>query len=356
MQVWVNGTQVGSNITVSTTSDEVQTYNSAINITGNVQLEIRSTTDGQVKVDNISWTCACSGTPDISPTLISFSEVAAGSFTINFSRGNGLKRLVVVKEGSAVSGTPSNSTFYNADPVFGSGDVLATGEYVVYYGTGNTVNVTGLDRNTTYHVAIFESCEEQYNTTPATGNQATTNALITVTQPDDMEYEYTFGPSSSQTFTISGTGLLPATGNLTVTAPSNFQVATAPGGPYSSSVNLAYTGSTLSSTTVYVRMVAGLGINIYSGDATVSGGTAKNKQIAFSGLVYPTDCSDLFISEYVEGSGNNKLLEIYNPTASPVSLANYRIRVYSNGSSSPTTTTVLFETIAAYGTYIVANP
>jgi predicted extracellular nuclease len=25
-------------------------------------------------------------------------------------------------------------------------------------------------------------------------------------------------------------------------------------------------------------------------------------------------CSDLFISEYVEGSGNNKALEIYNPT------------------------------------------
>ena len=27
-----------------------------------------------------------------------------------------------------------------------------------------------------------------------------------------------------------------------------------------------------------------------------------------------SQCNDLFISEYVEGSGNNKALEIYNPT------------------------------------------
>jgi hypothetical protein len=43
------------------------------------------------------------------------------------------------------------------------------------------------------------------------------------------------------------------------------------------------------------------------------------------------DCSDLFISEYVEGTGNNKALEIYNPTQSPISLANYRLIRWDNG-------------------------
>jgi hypothetical protein len=43
------------------------------------------------------------------------------------------------------------------------------------------------------------------------------------------------------------------------------------------------------------------------------------------------NCGDLFISEYVEGSGTNKALEIYNPTDNPVSLANYRLVRYSNG-------------------------
>jgi len=41
--------------------------------------------------------------------------------------------------------------------------------------------------------------------------------------------------------------------------------------------------------------------------------------------------TDLFISEYIEGSGNNKALEIYNPTGIPVSLDNYRIAQATNG-------------------------
>ncbi len=39
----------------------------------------------------------------------------------------------------------------------------------------------------------------------------------------------------------------------------------------------------------------------------------------------------LFISEYIEGSGNNKALEIYNPTSSPINLQNYRIAYANNG-------------------------
>ena len=32
------------------------------------------------------------------------------------------------------------------------------------------------------------------------------------------------------------------------------------------------------------------------------------------------DCSELFFSEYVEGYGQNKAIEIYNPTAFPIDL------------------------------------
>ena len=45
------------------------------------------------------------------------------------------------------------------------------------------------------------------------------------------------------------------------------------------------------------------------------------------------DCSELFISEYVEGSGNNKALEIYNPTSQDIDLALYMIIRYSNGAT-----------------------
>ncbi|MBV1922710.1 MAG: lamin tail domain-containing protein [Flavobacteriaceae bacterium] len=45
--------------------------------------------------------------------------------------------------------------------------------------------------------------------------------------------------------------------------------------------------------------------------------------------------SNLFISEYVEGSSNNKLLEIANFTGSTVSLNNYMINIYFNGNGTP---------------------
>lgn len=43
---------------------------------------------------------------------------------------------------------------------------------------------------------------------------------------------------------------------------------------------------------------------------------------------------DLIISEYVEGSGNNKALELYNGTGKTLDLAAYTIELYMNGATS----------------------
>lgn len=48
------------------------------------------------------------------------------------------------------------------------------------------------------------------------------------------------------------------------------------------------------------------------------------------------DCSELFISEYLEGYSNNKALEIYNPTNNWVDLSQYFVVRYNNGNSSAT--------------------
>jgi hypothetical protein len=46
-------------------------------------------------------------------------------------------------------------------------------------------------------------------------------------------------------------------------------------------------------------------------------------------------CSDLIISEYCEGSNNNKALEIYNPTQNTINLNNqYRLVRYNNGTGA----------------------
>lgn len=45
-------------------------------------------------------------------------------------------------------------------------------------------------------------------------------------------------------------------------------------------------------------------------------------------------CQELFMSEYIEGSRNNKAIEIYNPTTHPIDLSQYRLTRWQNGSAT----------------------
>lgn len=53
---------------------------------------------------------------------------------------------------------------------------------------------------------------------------------------------------------------------------------------------------------------------------------------------YAEPATDLMISVYIEGSGNNKAIELHNPTAEPLQLSDYTVRLYSNGTTSATNT------------------
>lgn len=68
-------------------------------------------------------------------------------------------------------------------------------------------------------------------------------------------------------------------------------------------------------------------------------------------------CTDLFISEYVEGTANNKCIELFNPTSSSIDLAadQYAIFIYANGSVSATSSISLTGTIPAGGTYVLCH-
>ena len=69
-------------------------------------------------------------------------------------------------------------------------------------------------------------------------------------------------------------------------------------------------------------------------------------------------CSELFISEYLEGSHNNKALELYNPTDTDIILdGSYDIVRYSNGADESIEDDIqyvqpLTGTVPAYSTYI----
>lgn len=65
--------------------------------------------------------------------------------------------------------------------------------------------------------------------------------------------------------------------------------------------------------------------------------------------------SDLIISEYVEGSGQNKALELYNGTGADVDLAAYSLMKQTNGAGEYTNEVTLTGTLAAGATYVIVN-
>ena len=65
-------------------------------------------------------------------------------------------------------------------------------------------------------------------------------------------------------------------------------------------------------------------------------------------------CSDLFFSEYIEGSSNNKGFEIYNPTGNAINLSSYTVYLSVNGGSS-TSTLALFGTLASGDVFMVTT-
>ena len=77
----------------------------------------------------------------------------------------------------------------------------------------------------------------------------------------------------------------------------------------------------------------------------------------FGNANFWSQCQELFISEYVEGSGNNKALEIYNPTLFTVALDDYYIIRLRNGEDNlnilPERITRLTGFIGPRSTYVI---
>ncbi len=66
-------------------------------------------------------------------------------------------------------------------------------------------------------------------------------------------------------------------------------------------------------------------------------------------------CSELFFSEYIEGAGNDKAIEIYNPNSSAIDLSAYSIELYPNGAVTPNTTFDFTGSLAAHAALVIAS-
>lgn len=86
--------------------------------------------------------------------------------------------------------------------------------------------------------------------------------------------------------------------------------------------------------------------------------TAAVAALLLTGLTAPAfaaEGDELFISEYIEGSANNKAIEIYNPTDAAVDLTGYSVKMNFNGNPVVGLSIALTGTIAAGDVHVLAQ-
>lgn len=132
----------------------------------------------------------------------------------------------------------------------------------------------------------------------------------TETSLSGFAYEVGSGPSASQMFDVSGSGL---EADVTVTAPTNYEVSL-DDAAFSSSVTTPMSGA---ATTVYVRLKDGLSIGTYNETITLSSTNATNVTVALDGEV----TEEVVLADFVvineidadtEGNDALEFIELYD--------------------------------------------
>jgi hypothetical protein len=152
----------------------------------------------------LNFTTASTGPVIVAPTIASSSPVYqtidGNKLKFSWSIGDGNKRIVVMRQGSAVNFTPADGVDYTANPSFSDGADQGGGQYVVFNGSGNQVTVTNLQPSTTYHYTVYE-----YN-----GTGTTTKYLTALKLAEDTSTA--FVPTAGST----GSGAVAGASSITI--------------------------------------------------------------------------------------------------------------------------------------------
>ncbi|MCX6230309.1 MAG: C25 family cysteine peptidase [Bacteroidetes bacterium] len=160
---------------------------------------------GEVEDYTVNVIPACSA-PANQATSFTSSLVTNNTMSIGWTRGNGDAVLVVANQGSAVNANPVNGINYSANASFGSGTQIGTGNFVVYNGTGNAVNLTSLSAGIPYYFSIYEynTIGNCYKNPPLTASITTTNVGIEENTDNPLNLKVFPNPFNDKT-TISYT-------------------------------------------------------------------------------------------------------------------------------------------------------
>lgn len=143
-----------------------------------------------------------------------------------------------------------------------------------YLASDNTTTGSALycDKTSTHANGLFQLTPMAF-----TGIKTSTTSLPVFTNlPANAQ------ASAERSFNVWG-GFL--TGNIIITAPTNFEIATVSGSSFANQLILTQVNGTVAKTTIYVRLKAGLAANTYSGNITLESSGYNTQIIALSAVV-----------------------------------------------------------------------
>lgn len=317
------------------------------------EFPIGTTTVTYTTTDSAGNTDACSF--DVVITGLAPSIVCPGDITT--SNDSGACGAIVNFSATETTGIPASTITYSQDPgtefPVGMTSVTATATNAV--GTSScTFTVTVTDNEAPVLTCASDiSVSTDLDKCDATGVVldapfATDNCGV-VSLTNDAPTEYLLG-STTVTWTATDAAGNVSTCQQTVTV-NDSQVPTA----LCVSDVIVELDATGNGTLTTAEVDAGSFDNCGAVSLSLSQTAFTCADIGGGGSSGPA-ITELFLSEYIEGGGNNKCIEIYNGTGAAVDLAagNYAIIRYSNGSTNGTTIN-LSGTIADGDVYVVCN-
>jgi gliding motility-associated-like protein len=192
--------------------------------------------------------------------------------------------------GPATLGTFANISKFTTDAAFNLTDPTSNSAGAITYSSsnasvatisGNTVSITGAGTAT---ITATQAANGLYLQTTKTLTLTVTAPVRSVsTSVASLSALSTCQAiaSAERTFTVSGTIL---TSNVTVTAPTGYEVSLTSGTGFGSSVSITASG-TLAATTVYVRLAASQTTGAKNGNITVASTGATTQNVAVTGTV-----------------------------------------------------------------------
>ena len=204
-----------------------------------------------------------------------------------------------------------------------STDNVAVTKYEIYangnlHGESNNTNYTasGLNSNTSYAITVLAKDIANNQSEQSAAVNGTT--LVDVTAPS-VPNNLSISNETGTGFKVNWTA---STDDTAVTGYDIFVDGTLKGS--SETTSYAVSGLTIA-TTYSITVLAKDSANNKSALSAAINGTTTN------GV---NNVTELFFSEYVEGSGNNKAIEIVNLTDNAIDLSAYSIKKQSNGAGS----------------------